>query len=100
MLAGNRDTGRVDLCITRVAEVSALPGSFPGGCYVGAHRVGREEEHVAVTAAGQQYCMTEVAFQLTGDQIAGDDAAGFTVDLYDVQHFVAAVEGNITQGHL
>ena len=32
--------------------------------------------------------MTEMSFQFAGDQVAGDDAAGFAVDNDNVQHFM------------
>ena len=44
--------------------------------------------------------MGGVALQLTGQQVADDDAAGFTVNQYQVEHLVAVVHFHIALGDL
>ena len=56
---------------------------------VGPHRVGREVEDVAVAAGGEHDGIREVGLDLTGDEVAGDDAAGLAVDDDDLEHLVA-----------
>ena len=41
------------ICVARVAEAGALAVRPPGGRDIAAHGVGREEEDIAVAAAGQ-----------------------------------------------
>ena len=41
-----------------------------------------------------------VAFEFAGEEVAGDDAAGFAVDDHYIQHFVAVEELNSAQRNL
>ena len=89
--AGDRDAGRVDLGVAGVGHVGALAVRAPGGGDVAAHRVGGEEEDVAVAAAGEHHDVGEVGLQLAGDHVAHDDAAGAAVDDDQLDHLVAGV---------
>ena len=63
----------------------------PGRGDVAAHRVGGEEEDVAVAAAGEHDDVGEVGLDLAGDQVAHDDPAGPAVDDDQLEHLVAGV---------
>ena len=88
VLAGDRDARRVDLRVAGVAEVGALAVRPPGRGDVAAHRVGRQEEDVAVAAGGQHDGVREVGLDLAGDHVADDDAAGPAVDDDQLEHLV------------
>ena len=94
VVAGDRDAGGVDLRVAGVGHVGALAVRTPRGGDVGAHRVGREVEDVAVAAGGEHDDVGEVGLDLAGDQVAGDDAAGLAVDDDDLEHLVAGVLGD------
>ena len=100
MRARDRDAGRVDLGVAGVRHVGALAVRAPGRGDVGAHRVGGEEEDVAVAAAGEDHDVGEVGLQLPGDQVAHDDAAGAAVDDDQLDHLVAGVGPHRAGGHL
>ena len=90
----------MDLSETRVGHVSAAAGSPPGCRHVAVHRVSRQVEDVAVAAGAQHDAVGGVALQLTGQQVSDDDAAGFTVNQYQVEHLVAVVHFHIAFGDL
>ena len=69
----------------------ALAVRPPRGRDVAAHGVRREEEHVAVAAAGQHDGVGQVGLDLTRDHVAGDDAAGLAVHDDQLEHLVACV---------
>ena len=93
VLARDRDAGRVDLRVAGVGHVGALAVRTPRRGDVGAHRVGGEEEDVAVAAGGEHDGVGEVGLDLTGDEVADDDAAGATLRALavddDLEHLVA-----------
>ena len=89
--AGDRDAGRVDLRVAGVGHVGALAVRPPGGGDVAAHRVGGQEEDVAVAAAGEHHDVGEVGLDLAGDHVAHDDAAGPAVDDDQLEHLVPGV---------
>ena len=90
-VAVHRDAGRVDLGVARVAEVGALAVRTPRSGDVAAHRVGRQEEHVAVATGGEHDRVGGVGLDGAGHHVAGDDAAGAAVDQDDLEHLVAGV---------
>ena len=100
MLTAHGDARRVDLRVAGVGEVRALAVCPPRGGDIAAHRIGGEEEDVAVAAGGENDDVGEVGLDLTGDHVARDDAAGDTVDDDDLEHLVAAVLGHRALGHL
>ena len=91
VVAGDRDARRVDLRVAGVGHVGALAVRTPGGRDVAAHRVGGEEEDVAVAAGGEHHDVGEVRLDLAGDHVAHDDAARPTVDDDELDHLVAGV---------
>ena len=91
MRAGDRDAGRVDLRVAGVGHVGALAVRPPGRGDVAAHRVGGQEEDVAVAAGGEHDHVGEVGLDLAGDHVAHDDAAGPAVDDDQLEHLVAGV---------
>ena len=97
---GLRDAGGVDLRVAGVGEVGALAVRAPDGGGVASHRVGGQEEHVAVAAAGQHDGVGHVGLDLPGDHVAGDDAAGTAVDDDELDHLVATELLNRAGVHL
>jgi hypothetical protein len=89
VVTGDRDAGRVDLRVAGVGHVGALAVRPPRRRDVGAHRVGRQEEHVAVPTGGEDDGIREVRLDLAGDEVAGDDAARATLGDDDLEHLVA-----------
>ena len=92
----NGDTGGVDLHICGVCEVCTLAVACHGGRTVAAHGVGREEVCVAVTAGGDDHCVSCETLELACDKVLGDDAACalhtvFVLDEHKVVHLVAVV---------
>ncbi len=100
VLARARDAGRVDLGEAGVGEVRAAPVGAPDRRRVGVLRVGGQVEDVAVAAGGQHHRVREVAGDLAGDQVAGDDAAGAAVDHDQVEHLGAGVHLHVARGDL
>ena len=103
-VVGLRDAGRVDLRVARVGEVGALAVRPPCCGHVARHRVGRQEERVAVAAGGEHDGVAGVAAELAGEQVTGDDAGGAALDSDDVDELDAvpqlhAAEADLT-GHL
>ena len=91
LLAGARDARGVDLGEARVGEVGAAPVRAPDGRGVAVLGVGREVEDVSVAAGREDDGVGEVGGDLPGDQVAGDDAAGPSVDDDQVEHLGARV---------
>src|SRR3712207_6068226 len=77
-----------DVCSSDLGALAVRP---PGGGAVGSHRVGGEEEDVAVAAAGEHDDVGEVGLDLTGDHVADDDPAGAAVDHDQLHHLVSGV---------
>ena len=91
IVAADRDARRMDLRETRIGEQRPALGGPPGGGDVAAHRVGGKEEHVAITAGGQNDRIARMTRYFTGRQIAHNDALGMAVHQHDVQHFRARI---------
>ena len=72
----------------------------PGGGDVAAHRVGGQEEHVAVAAGGEHHGVGEVGLDLAGHHVADDDAAGLAVDHDQLEHLVPGVHRDRAGGDL
>ena len=62
----------------------------PDGGGVASHRVGGQEEHVAVPATGQDDDVGQVSLDLPEDHVTDDDAASAAVDDDELDHLVAA----------
>ncbi len=100
MGARDRDAGGVDLGVAGVRHVGALAVCTPRGRDVAAHRVGGEEEDVAVAATGEHHDVGEVGLDLAGDHVANDDPAGPAVDDDQLHHLVPRVAPDGAGGHL
>jgi hypothetical protein len=90
----------VDLRVAGVGEERALAVCAPRRGDVASHRVGRQEEDVAVAAGGQHNGVGRVRLDLAGDHVADDDAAGLAVDHDELEHLVAGVHLDRAGGDL
>ena len=89
MIASDRNARGVNLGEARVGETGPALVCAPGGGDVATLGVGRQVEDVAVAAGGQDDRVRGVRLDRAGDQIAGHDAAGATVDDHQVEHLGA-----------
>src|SRR6185312_1142289 len=64
MFPRDRYTRRVYLRETGIAEPGAFFVGFPCGRDVAAHGIGRQVKDIAITAAAEEYGMTEISFEL------------------------------------
>ena len=90
VVAADRDAGRVNLRVAGIGEAGAALVGAPDGGGVGAARVGREIEDVAVAAGREHDGIGAVAGDLAGDQVADDDALRVAVDDDEVEHLGVA----------
>ena len=90
----------MDLREAGVAEVGALAVRTPDGGRVAAHRVGGQEEHVAVAAGRQDDRVSDEGLELAGGHVAGDDAARLALIDDQLDHLVTRVLGDGTRGDL
>ena len=88
------DARGVDLREAGVAEVGALAVRAPDGGRVAAHRVGGQEEHVAVAAGRQDHRVGDEGLELAGGHVAGDDAARLALVDDEFDHLVTRVLGD------
>ncbi len=89
VVAGNGNAGGVDLRKAGVTKEGTATVGAPDGGGVGSTSVGGEVVNVAVAAGGQDDGVPAVAGDLAADEVAGHDAAGFTVNDNEFQHFCA-----------
>src|SRR5260370_36715914 len=73
---------------------------FTGGGYIAAHGVRRQIKDVPVSIAAKEDCMSEMTFQFSTHQVAGNDAPGLAVDGNDVQHLMPRVHLHMPKGYL
>ena len=76
----------MNLRVAGVGERGALFVGAPGRGDVAALGVGRQVEHVAVPARGQQHRVARERLDVAALHVAGDDAGGATVDRNHVEH--------------
>src|SRR6185295_8918116 len=88
MITGYRDTSGVNLSIARVSEESTFLVCFPCSGYIATHCIGGKIENVSITSGTKQYRMSEMTFQLSADEIAGNNTTGFSFDHNHIQHFM------------
>ena len=100
VLTRHRDAGGVDLGVAGIGEVGALAVRPPGGGDVAAHRVGGQEEHVAVAAGGEHHGVGVVGLDLTGHHVADDHTAGLAVGHDQLEHLVPGVHRHRAGGDL
>jgi hypothetical protein len=94
VLASDWNAGRVDLRVAGVGEHRSSAVGPPGCRRVAPHRVGREIEHVAVTAGREHDGVAGVALDLARDHVADHDSAGPTVDGHEVEQLAALEHGH------
>src|SRR5690606_4943889 len=100
MVPTDRNTGRVDLGKTRIGKKSSPFMGFPSGRGIAAHGVGGQIKDVSIASGAEQDGMTEMAFQLSGNQISNDHSPGLPINDHQIQHFMAGILFHITQGYL
>ena len=100
VFAVHRNTGRVYLREAGVGKHRPLLVALPGGRTVGVHRIGREEEDVAVTARGDNHGVCAEPFDFARHEVAGDDAAGLAVNKHQVEHLMARIAFHRPFGYL
>ena len=96
----HRNTGRVDLREARVCEYGAFLIALPCGRAVRVHRVGRQEEDVAVSARSHDDRMGAETLDLARHQIARDDTPGLAIDHDQLEHLVAGIAFDGSGGDL
>ena len=96
----DRDASRVDLCEAGIGHGSALLVGLPCSRHIGSHGVGGQEKDVAVTTGAQKHGVGTVAFQFSGDQVAGDDPSRLSVDHHKVHHLVSRIHLHLALGDL
>ncbi len=92
------DAGRVDLHIAGVGKGCSLAMAHPCRATVAVHGIGGEVIEVAVSAGGEHHGMGGIAFQVAGDEIADDDAAGAAFHHDQVHHLAARVQFHRASG--
>ena len=86
------DTGRVNLNVRGIGEVSTLAIALDGGGAVAAHCVGREEVGIAVSTRRDDDRIGRETLQFTRREVFGDDATSVTIDNHEVFHFISREE--------
>ena len=81
----------MDLRVAGVAEEGTLAVRPPNSGRVAPHGVGRQEEDVAVAASPEDDGIGGPGLDLTGDHVAGDDAAGTAIDNDQLDHLVTRI---------
>ena len=100
IFASDWDASGVNLGEAGIGEERTLLVRAPDGGGVAALGVGRKIIGVAVTAGAQHDGIRHVGFDLAGDEVARDDAAGAAVDHHQVEHLVARVHGDLARADL
>jgi|GEM_PF-2880652 len=91
VVAGDRNTRRVDLREARVGEQRALPVGPPDCRGVAALGVGREKEGVAVATGAKHHSVAKMRLDRTGHHVPNDDASRPPVDHDHIEHLAARV---------
>ena len=100
VIARGRNAGRVDLREARVGEQGAAAVRAPGGGDVRSLGIGRQVVDVAVATRRQHHGVAGVAVDLSGHQVAGDDAHGHPVVDDQVEHLGAGEHLHFAGGDL
>ena len=80
MVARNGDAGRVDLGEAGVTEKSPAAMRAPDGARIAPLRIGTQVEDIAVATGGENDRIGDMALNLAGDHIAGDDPPSTSID--------------------
>ena len=89
VVSAGGDAGGMNLREARIGEIGPALVTPPDRRHVAVLGVGRKVIDVAVAAGRQHDRVAGERFIHPGDQVAGDDAAGHTVDQHQVEHFAA-----------
>ena len=81
----------MNLGVTRVSEISTLAVGPPGGGDIASHRIGRQEEDVAVPTGGQHHRIRHPRLDSTGDHVASHDPTCLAVHDDQFDHLVAGI---------
>ena len=100
IFAGDGNAGGVNLGEAGIGEQRAALVRAPDGGGVAALGVGGEVVDVAVAAGAEHDGVGEVALDLAGDQVAGDDAARAAVDHDQVEHLGAREHLHLAEADL
>ena len=92
VFAADRDARRVDLRVARVRHAGAALVGAPDRGDVRAAGVGGEIEDIAVAARREHDGVGRVAGDLTGHEVADDDALRLAIDDDEVEHLAVSVE--------
>ena len=95
-----RNTGRVNLCETRVCEISTLLPALYSCRTITVHSVRRKEICISITTCSDNHCVCTEALELSGNEVTGDDTLSLTVNHYEVEHLVTRVALNGTRCYL
>ena len=79
----------MDLGETRIGEKRPAAVSTVSCRHIATHRIGRQEERIAVAAAGQNHRIRRMGLDFAGHHVPRDDAFGLTIDNDQIEHFVA-----------
>src|SRR5262249_19942172 len=91
----DRNARRMNLGKTGIRECSTTLVCPPDGGGVAVLGVGRQVKDVAVSACRQHYGIGGVGFDLAGDQVPGDNAAGPPIDDDQIEHFAPRVHADL-----
>src|SRR5262249_37195473 len=80
MIARSGDRSGVNLRVAGICERGSLLICAIDRRDVATACIGREEEHVGISAGGENHGVRRVSLELSGDEIASDDARGSSVD--------------------
>jgi hypothetical protein len=82
----------MDLRVAGIGKVGTLAVSPPSGRDVATHGIGGKVKDISVTAGAKKHRVSPcMSFDLSGHEVAGDDAFGMSIDDDDFQHFRASV---------
>ena len=90
----------MDLSEARIGHGSALLVGLPCSRHIGSHGVGGQEKDIPITTGAQKHGVGTVAFQFSGDQVAGDYTSRLSVDHHEVHHLVPRIHLHLSLGDL
>ena len=100
IVPGYWNAGRVNLHIAGIRKTGTPLVTSPSRRHVRILSIGRQIKSVAVSATGQHNRIGHPAFNFSGYQVAGNNTASLTVNLHQIQHFVAGVHFDLSLMHL
>ena len=92
----HRNTGRVNLNVARISEHRALAIYLNSSCTVATHGVGREEIGITIATRSDYNGISREAFELTCNEVLGNNTTSVTINDHNVFHFVTGVKLHLT----